>query len=138
MMQAGKYYVGDLCYVMTDEEWDEVCGLTIINNDCAEGEFTLSDGRRFAMYGTKWGDGEYRSNVGTKHSVDSGTIGCILVNDIKAQKYLDIETLGAMLDFDENFTTFNKDGLIVFGMVIINTDPDEYYDDEEDLEYDDY
>ena len=76
MMPAGKYYIGDLCYVMTNEEWDEFCKLTISGHECVDGEFTFADGRRFATYGTKWGDGEYRSNIGTKHSVDAGLIGC--------------------------------------------------------------
>ena len=137
MMNAGEYYVGDLCYVMSYEEWDEVCALTIINNKCVEGEFTLSNGRRFAIYGTRWGDGEYKSNKGTSHSVDSGTIGCILVSDIEADKFKDNESLGAVLDFKENFITYNNDGLLVFGNVVINTDPDEYYEDEDELEYDD-
>ena len=42
-MPAGKYYVGDLCYVMTDEEWEEFCGITINGNKCIDGEFQLSD-----------------------------------------------------------------------------------------------
>ena len=33
MMPAGKYYVGDLCYVMTDAEWDEMCGLFCLGRD---------------------------------------------------------------------------------------------------------
>ena len=32
MMQAGEYYVGDLCYVMTDEEWTQFCNITIQGN----------------------------------------------------------------------------------------------------------
>ena len=32
MFPAGKYYVGDLCYVMHDE-WDEVCGLFFKGRD---------------------------------------------------------------------------------------------------------
>ena len=55
-MRPGKYYVGDLCYVM-DDEWDDVCSLIIQGNECVDGEFTLPDGRRFASYGTMYGDG---------------------------------------------------------------------------------
>lgn len=137
MMPAGTYYVGDLCYVMNDEEWNEFCNLTTVDNDCLQGEFTFKDGRRFASYQTKWGDGEYRSNINTKHSVDAGLIGCILVSDIKTKKYesFELEDFGAIVTFDEDFKTRENDGLIVFGDVIINTDPDEYYDEEEDYEY---
>ena len=135
MMPAGTYYIGDLCYVMTDEEWDEFCKLTIVDHDCVHGEFTFADGRRFATYGTKWGDGVYQSNINTKHSVDAGLIGCFLVEDIKAEKYDDIESLGAIVTFEKDFKTYENDGLIVFGHVIINTDPDEYYDEEDEYEY---
>ena len=135
MMPAGKYYVGDLCYVMTDKEWDEFCKLTIVDHDCVHGEFNFADGRRFATYGTKWGDGVYKSNINTKHSVDAGLIGCFRVEDIKAEKYEDLESLGAIVEFEDSFKTYEKDGLIVFGHVIINTDPDEYYDEEEECEY---
>ena len=61
MLPAGKYYVGDLCYVM-HEEWDEVCGLFFkgrTDHGCNQGEFMLKDGRRFACYNTRWGDGTY-------------------------------------------------------------------------------
>lgn len=137
MMPAGRYYIGDLCYVMTDGEWDEFCKLTIVDNDCVHGEFNFADGRRFATYGTKWGDGEYRSNINTKHSVDAGLIGCIRLNEINIEKLdeEEMERLGAIVDFPNEFKTYSNDGLIVFGHVIINTDPDEYYDEEEDYEY---
>ena len=32
MMPLGKYYIGDLCYVMSDEEWEQVCRITIVGN----------------------------------------------------------------------------------------------------------
>ena len=76
MMPAGKYYVGDLCYVM-HPEWDEFCSITIKEHTCLDGEFNLKDGRRFATFGTKWGDGEYRDQFGNRYGVDAGLIGCI-------------------------------------------------------------
>lgn len=140
-MQAGKYYIGDLCYVMDDKEWDEFCGITIKGNECLDGEFEMKDGRKFATYGTAWGDGLYRSNIGTKHAVDAGLIGCIRVEDIRAKKYDDIEDLGAIVEFKQPFTTeggrSNRgrdwDGVIRFGNVMIETNPDyddDYYDEE--------
>ena len=27
-MEKGKYYIGDLCYVIKGDNWDEVCSLT--------------------------------------------------------------------------------------------------------------
>ena len=87
-MTAGQYYVGDLCYVMHDV-WDEVCDLLFPDDvNSQQGEFTLKDGRRFAIYNTNYGDGEYdTSEWGHTIGVDSGTIGCILASDIRDNTY---------------------------------------------------
>ena len=133
-MTAGRYYIGDLCYVMSDEEWDEVCSITIKDNKCIEGEFNLKDGRRFALYGTAWGDGLYNDQYGHSYSVDSGTIGCILESDIK-ENIDDILQLGALIDMNTSFVTSGGrgepdwEGIIQFGTVMIETSPVEYMDD---------
>jgi hypothetical protein len=81
-LPAGKYYIGDLCYVMDEFDWSNCCELFFPGkNNVVEGMFKLHDGRRFASFNTG-GDGGFYSNIGTKHSVDSGSIGCILVEDI--------------------------------------------------------
>ena len=131
-MPAGRYYIGDLCYVMHDA-WDECCDLFFPPGDNIgrgkEGEFTLKDGRRFASFGTAYGDGTYRSNIGTSHSVDSGSIGCIRVEDIRDNTYEDIESLGAIVEFDQPFEVSEDQGLLVFGHVQIETaGDDEEYD----------
>lgn len=134
-MPAGTYYIGDLCYVMNDDEWDEFCSLTISGNKCIHGEFTFKDGRRFATYGTKWGDGVYYDTKKLyEFSVDAGLIGCIRVEDIKASKYGDIESLGALVTFEYDFITREEEGEITFGRVTINTDA-EWEDQEEEEEY---
>lgn len=120
MMKAGNYWVGDLCYVL-DDEWDEVCALTIEENECLTGEFELSDGRRFAMYQTMYGDGTYSDQFGNKYSVDSGTIGCIFIDDIKPGTIL---IQGAVHAFPRNFETSCKDAVIRIGHVVIDTDED--------------
>jgi hypothetical protein len=122
MMPAGKYFIGDLCYVMHDV-WDEVCGFDF------EGEFTLKDGRKAASFFTLHGDGSYSSNIGTTHCVDSGSIGCILVNDIRDDSYDDIEKLGAIVEFKNDFTVDADGGKLFFGHIVINTD---FYDDNDD------
>lgn len=137
MMPAGNYYVGDLCYVMTDEEWNEFCKITIKDNKCIDGEFTMSDGRRFATYGTAWGDGVYQDQNSGQYSVDAGLIGCIKVEDIKAKKYNDITELGKIHKFQYDFTTSGGrgdpdwDGVISIGHIHIKTDPDDFEEDDE-------
>ena len=131
MMPAGKYYVGDLCYVMHDC-WDEFCDITIKGNECLDGEFTLKDGRRFATYGTMYGDGLYASNIGTMHSVDAGLIGCILVDDIRDPEATPtaMASMGAVVDFGTDFVTGSgPTGTIQFGRVVIETGGDDYEDE---------
>ena len=127
-MPAGKYYVGDLCYVM-HERWDEFCNLTISGTECLTGEFTMKDGTRFAVYSTKWGDGEYLDQDGRKYLVDAGLIGCVRVADIDMMDYAGEQSNflegGQVLDFFNEFETSSKDGVIIFGAVAIDTDPKE-------------
>jgi hypothetical protein len=128
MMPAGEYYIGDLCYVM-HKEWDEVCSLFFKGNTkggCNQGEFVLKDGRRFAGYNTKWGDGEYRDQFNNRYLVDSGCIGCILVSDIVEMDKRNIE-LGNVIKMTKEFDTSNIDGLISFNNITIETnDVDSY------------
>jgi hypothetical protein len=123
---------------MTDEEWNEFCSIIIKGNQCLDGEFEMKDGRRFATYGTAWGDGVYQDQHDKNYSVDAGLIGCIKVEDIKAEKYGDIERLGKIHDFEYDFTTSGGrgdpdwDGVIRIGSIHIGTDADEF---EEESDY---
>lgn len=132
VMPPGRYYVGDLCYVIEDA-WHEVCSLMFQYNHSTkqeenhEGQFTLKDGRTFVIYGTRYGDGTYHSNVGTEHSVDAGVIGAMLEKDCD-KKYEHIAELGAFIDFHEPWTHSggggdrqNWDGVIRLGHVEIQT-----------------
>ena len=130
MMPAGTYYIGDLCYVMTDGEWEEFCSITIKGNRCLDGEFEFKDGRRFATYGTAHGDGEYHDQYGHTYSVDAGLIGCIRMEDIRADKYDNLLRLGAIQEFASAFATSEHQGQIYLGHVIIDTDP--AYDEDEE------
>ena len=80
-MKPGKYWIGDLCYVL-DEVWDEVCDLIFADEDHMSGEYTLKDGRRFCYSSTMWGDGLYHDQHGNRYGVDAGLIGAILVEDL--------------------------------------------------------
>ena len=65
-MEKGKYYIGDLCYVIKGDNWDEVCSLTYPYtgknvHKQVEGEFFLEDGRQFCIFSTLYGDGVYYS-----------------------------------------------------------------------------
>lgn len=127
-MKAGKYYVGDLCYVL-DSKWDEVCGLTIVDGKTIDGEFEMKDGTRFAMYGTAWGDGVYSDQMGGAYPVDSGTIGCVLLSEIDEDADTD---LGEIIEMEEDFETGYDSGIIIIGHIEIQTASDEDYEDEDE------
>jgi hypothetical protein len=130
-MPAGKYYVGDLCYVM-HECWDEVCGLFFkgrTDGGCNEGEFNLKDGRRFVSYNTKWGDGCYYDESENEYGVDAGLIGCICLDDIDFTNDENQINGGNVIEFRTDFdhgggrSSMGRDwdGVIQIGHVSINT-----------------
>ena len=131
-MPPGKYYIGDLCYVM-HKEWDEACELFFDGRDdhgCNQGAFKLADGREFANFNTKYGDGFYYVG-GCSFGVDSGSIGCIKVEDIREELPED----AFVMTFDRDFWCYRDDGVLHFGHIAIDTDPDE--EEEEDYDYSD-
>jgi len=77
-LPVGRYWIGDLCYVMNGE-WDEVCEML---REDRTGVLQLKDGRRFAIFGTMCGTSG-NDNQGHHYPCDSGTIGCILTRDIR-------------------------------------------------------
>ena len=127
-MPAGKYYVGDLCYVMHNE-WDECCDLFFkgrTDHGCNEGEFNLKDGRRFVSYSTKYGDGCYVDQYGKQYGVDAGLIGCIKLDDIELNESNNFTTGGQIVEFEHDFNcsggrTPGWDGVIRIGHLVIET-----------------
>ena len=77
MFSAGKYFIGDPCYLVSDRElWREI----LVETDCFEGSSDgVFDFRGFklAVSGTAYGDGCYPSSFGRKFSVDAGMLGAI-------------------------------------------------------------
>jgi hypothetical protein len=136
MMPAGTYLVGDLCYVM-HPQWDEVCELLFANRTdrgCNQGEFTLKNGVKFAIYNTAYGDGTYPDQWGNTYPVDAGCIGCIRVEDVTdPDAWLEGMTQHT---FDKDFETSTDGERIEIGDVCVDTgweEPaeEEEYDEEE-------
>lgn len=67
---AGKYYIGDPCYVLGDEIYDTVVG------DGGEGFFTNGT-HTIGFFSTAYGDGCYRGTNGETYGVDAGIIGIV-------------------------------------------------------------
>ena len=128
MMQAGTYYVGDLCYVLSDR-WDEFCALTCAGSRVLDGEFNLADGTRLATFTTRYGDGTYVDAQGHEYPVDAGLIGCVRVQDI-AQGQLQNLASGRVIEFAQDFVCASIDGRITIGTVVIDTELAEELDEE--------
>lgn len=133
MLPAGTYYVGDLCYVLDcedDDVWAEICE----NHFSGYEEAALKDGRRFAIFPTLHGDGMYPTDTGKECGVDSGTIGCVLISDLKAEGRDFVNRRGdlcAVMTFDSPFEVrSDEDGKIWFGDRWVDTGNNP--DDEED------
>jgi hypothetical protein len=115
-MPAGKYWIGDLCYVMHDN-WDEFCEKAY-DRDTGEdnnGRMVLNNGVTVAWFNTMWGDGTYRDSQGRKYPVDAGLIGCIKMNDID-HDHRDNDLFGGnIVEFANDFECGYENGTIWFG-----------------------
>jgi hypothetical protein len=115
---AGRYVIGDLCY-RDQDDWDQMI-------DSIDGKVhKLSDGRQYVIMNTAYGDGSYLDQYGNEYWVDSGTIG-IMQYDGKLDS-----RMGRTFDFDGPFQIYKENGKLIFGSIIIDTDP-VYEDDEDD------
>lgn len=81
-LPAGTYYVGDLCYILGDNngyDWMHVLNAT--NYLRGEGEVGACsyNGISFFCSGTMYGDGSYNDDEGRSYGVDAGIIGCFPV-----------------------------------------------------------
>lgn len=151
-LPAGEYYIGDLCYVIKGDDWDLVCKMInpVSENEDEEDEDNFGyhelHGVKFFICDTMWGDGSYSDQLGTEHSVDSGTIGCFPITSIPEEV---LEELGkggySRVVFEDPFECVladndrrNGDGLIRIGHIEIDTDPGRENNDCDDYEGDDY
>lgn len=78
-LPRGKYYIGDLCYALSDELYQNVFG----GNDFESGVYVYRSGGKksiFVVNETLYGDGDYVGSDGKHYSVDSGTLGICSVD----------------------------------------------------------
>lgn len=147
-LPPGHYYVGDLCYLFEDDEWDSL--LTATGDLCSspKGQYEWK-GKKFFSTHTKYGDGEYSDQFGNTYGVDAGLIGCFPVPEGT------VVSRGQVHHFSEPFTcsplehTDIEGAITIGGLDILTGDlsyDDEiseeeshqtaYDEDEEDLSYD--
>jgi hypothetical protein len=130
-LEAGKYWIGDPCYVLDDTgvdfNWSEFVDFIFKGDPSGrlnEG-VVQHQGIRFGFFSTAYGDGGYYDNRGNEYGVDAGMIACIPY-DLIAPHFTDedLNDLGKIHDFKENFSAIYDDGTIIYGHVYIETDPE--------------
>lgn len=70
-LDPGRYWIGDLCYVLSDEDWDRAC-----KDYYPDMAVRLICGEVAYLF-TTYGDGNHPSSDGRWLHVDSGTIGIV-------------------------------------------------------------
>jgi hypothetical protein len=143
-LKAGKYWIGDPCYVLQGEgfkfDWQEFCRYCFDRDDTGRKNEGVVDHQniKFAYHGTASGDGEYNDQFGNRYGVDSGMIGCVpydIISYFLTDKKLN--KLGHIHEFREDFGSKYVDGVICFGDITISTNYEDYEDDENDEDYGD-
>ena len=84
VMPAGTYYVGDICYVFSNENWRKI----IPTNKNSQGLHTTPNGEICFIAETN-GDGIYVSEDNELFCVDSGTLGVIKINHTESLNIFD-------------------------------------------------
>lgn len=134
-LAAGKYVIADPCYILNEDVYSRLLKETnYFMYEAVDRGGIMADsqtGKFFAVFSTKYGDGMYYDGKGFKYGVDAGCIACIPIEMCELTE--DREYINEVT-FERDFEVRYEDGLIVFGDVIINTDPDDFYEEEESYE----
>jgi hypothetical protein len=133
-LPPGTYVIGDPCYQLNDEQWEEV----LYESDDFEspiGVFNRQNGGKgFAIaFSTAYGDGLYNDLDDREYGVDSGLIGIIPVDQVDN---LD-DTNANVITFTSPFTCKKIKQMLVFGHIEINVSGDVEDPYEEEVDDDD-
>ena len=113
---AGRYYLGDPCYVIRDEDW-----MPLLNScDYFNQPIGEVGGFKILAFGTKHGDGCYQDQHGNEFGVDAGLIGLVPAG------YRGQTSHGnKLVEFSSQFECWEDDGVLHFGDRIIDTNFEE-------------
>ncbi len=138
MLPAGAYIIGDPCYNVPDAQWDRVLNESDFFGGQCWATFERESGGEglVVAFNTAHGDGTYVDGAGRKYGVDAGLIGIIPAIDIDPSKF-DPE-LAHLVQFDSPVFCRERDGVITFGFVDIDTgsDIEDDFNDEDDFDSD--
>lgn len=130
----GEYYIGDLCYAMSDDDWQQF--IMEVEEETVS-KFCINGIEYQVWYAsTEFGDGEYDATIRSESvgtcPVDSGTIGIISV------AALDVENAGHGIThtFTQSFIPEVDFGTMYFGPISIETGDDSAIEDFVDVDED--
>lgn len=117
---AGTYLLGDPCYAVPDDLWDEAgkscdwwesspIATVVVNNK----EYKVLG------FGTTYGDGSYTDNDGLVYPVDAGLIGLVPIELANPQD--PYYPLNSVVVFDRETLCTNDNGIMKFGNIHIDT-----------------
>jgi hypothetical protein len=85
------YYVGDIGYAMTPDEWNDALELYWADPYLPFYEF--SDGRQFTLSETPYGDSGAVDQEGFGYATDSGLLGIMRANNIDREQMPTVQTM---------------------------------------------
>lgn len=126
-LPAGTYYIGDLCYVITDDNWISLIKqLNVIKGDVTIPK-PVVDMYNIWLHNTLNGDGLFQDESNNQYPVDSGTIGIVSSINFSSStidRVLDLN-LGTIHMFTKQVKCSYTNGVFMFTddvkTVIINT-----------------
>jgi len=136
-MTAGTYFIGDPCYCFSRDSWLKLIDMTGCFDNGDHVEFNQL-GNVVAFGRTDHGDGTYLDQFGHQYSVDAGLLGAVPIN-LNEEMYDDLNELGKVFTFEEEWEFDADDGLFNFGgKIIIDTTHEDWdesdWDESEDQE----
>lgn len=128
-LKAGEYYIGDCCYILDEEGLEDFDWVgDFCNQFWNDGENIIIKGHHVVAYNTAHGDGCYPSNINATFPVDAGLIGVVPKELWKGGG----EPFGCeLVKFESDFICDKFAGTLQFGNVLIYTDYEDEYEDEE-------
>ena len=123
--KAGKYYVGDLCYIVSDANWDLIIdktGCFGLSDKASDGWFEGAfehKGRKCFLGSTRWGDGAYYDDKGREYFVDSGSLGIMPVEILDLPHNFDYAHI---INFEKDFSCVEVSGHFLLGDIEIETE----------------
>ncbi len=119
ILPAGKYYIGDPCYVLDAAAMNAVTD-KMTSGEAASSVFEVNGHMMWAHF-TQYGDGAFADQNGAEYPVDSAALSAVPIDLVKNPEG---EEHGTVIEFDMSFTVNYKNGVFWFGDICIDTNSD--------------